>query len=263
MHAFHFGSSGRRLFGVYHGAEQARVPSVGAVLCQPFGHEYIRTHRALRQMAAQLAASGIHVLRFDYYGCGDSAGDGEEGSIAQWVSDVHAAVDELKDTADVRRVSLVGVRLGATLAALAAAARDDVDTLLLWDPVQSGVDYVDRQRDLQARWLATRPWIASAAGAPDRELIGFPLTRALEHELVGLDLLGVERWPARATTVLSSREIDVAPLASHLRACGATAGVVGLELDCDWDRAAAVHLVLLAQGIVQRACELLTADGAA
>jgi pimeloyl-ACP methyl ester carboxylesterase len=263
VHPFHFGSSERRLFGVYHGAEQSRPRSRGVVICQPFGHEYIRAHRALRQMAAQLAAAGVHVLRFDYYGCGDSAGDGHEGSLTQWVTDVHTAIDELKDTADLSSVSLAGVRLGATLGALAAAARDDVDTLLLWDPVLKGGEYVRAQLDLQRRWLATRSWItAPPHGGDEREIIGFPLPEGLARELNDVDLAGVNAWPSRRTAILTSREIDARPLADRLRERSAPCAVEAIPSDCEWERAAAVHLVLLAPALVERACGVLTAEAA-
>ena len=50
------------------GARQSAI-----VLCQPLGHGYLRAHRAFRNLAVSLASQGFHVLRFDYYGCGDSA----------------------------------------------------------------------------------------------------------------------------------------------------------------------------------------------
>ena len=113
MNPFFFGSSEERLLGVHH-PPRGRVPrEVGVLLCYPLGQEYMRAHRAFRQLAMLLARRGFHVLRFDWFGTGDSAGAGEEGSIARWLEDARTAIDELKDTAGVTRVSLVGLRLGA------------------------------------------------------------------------------------------------------------------------------------------------------
>ena len=59
------------------------------------------------------------------------------------VADTRAAIDELKrQVPGLDRVTLVGLRFGATLAAAAAAGRDDVERLVLWDPVVDGADYM-------------------------------------------------------------------------------------------------------------------------
>src|SRR6185503_18450344 len=123
MQPFYFGTSEQQLFGVYHAAESGSSKRAGVVLCQPVGHEYLRAHRAFRNLAMALAGQGFHVLRFDYFATGDSAGDGEQLSVRQCLSDLATAIDELKDIAGVTKVSLVGLRLGATFAALAASGR--------------------------------------------------------------------------------------------------------------------------------------------
>ena len=117
MVPLYFGTSSARLFGVYHPAESAQHRSCGVVICPPFGHEYIRAHRLLRQLAVQLSRDGFHVLRFDYLGCGDSSGDPQTARPRSGRADIATAIDELRDTSEVRRVCLVGLRLGATLAA--------------------------------------------------------------------------------------------------------------------------------------------------
>src|SRR5262245_3688452 len=97
MKPFFFGSSAQPLFGVYHPPAGSAPTREGVVLCGPFGREYLRAHRALRELAHRLAASGFHVLRFDYSGSGDSSGDGEDADAARWVSDIGAAVDEVRN----------------------------------------------------------------------------------------------------------------------------------------------------------------------
>ena len=64
------------LFGLYQPADASAGKAV--LLCPPLGQEQIRCHRLYRQLAHALAAEGIAVLRFDYYGCGDSAGASDE-----------------------------------------------------------------------------------------------------------------------------------------------------------------------------------------
>jgi pimeloyl-ACP methyl ester carboxylesterase len=140
MTGFFFGASARQLFG-YHHAARGRTRG-GAVICPPIGREYMLSHGTLRHLARLLANAGHDVLRFDYAGTGDSAGDFETMSQPDWIADIGMAISELKDLAQLERVSLIGVRYGATLAALAAHGRGDVKCLVLWDPVLDGDAYL-------------------------------------------------------------------------------------------------------------------------
>lgn len=189
MNPLFFGRAPKSLFGVYHPPKAAQAKAAGVVLCYPFGQEYMRAHRAYRQMAMLLAKAGFHVLRFDYSGTGDSSGEGAEGSLADWVHDAGEAADELKETAEVSSVSFVGLRLGGSIAALAAAGRTDIDQVVLWDPAVRGRDYL-------AEILTERTDSAghSRTSRDEQGLLGsmgFPLSGALLKELEGLNLLEV------------------------------------------------------------------------
>ena len=147
MNPFFFGRSERPLFGLY---TQGRSPGAGVatagravLLCYPVGSEYLRAHRAFRQLNTLLNRSGAHVLRFDYSCTGDSAGPGAEATVEEWLDDVDWAIDELLDTSGLESLALVGLRWGAALGALAARERDEVRRLILWDPVVSGAAYFD------------------------------------------------------------------------------------------------------------------------
>ena len=139
---FYFGAQERRLLGIYEAARRAR-PNRAVVLCYPWGAEYIHGYRSMRQLAKMLTANGIHTLRFDYFGTGDSAGSTTEGDVSGWETDIQSAIEELMDTTGATQVSLVGLRLGATLAAnVAVRAGPVVNSLVLWDPVVSGAEYL-------------------------------------------------------------------------------------------------------------------------
>jgi alpha/beta superfamily hydrolase len=184
---FYFGTSPKKLFGCHHLRRKfdanARPP---VVVCSPVGQEYIRAHRALYQLAISLAGAGHDVLRFDYYGCGDSSGEFEEGSLQQWTSDIEAAVEEIKRTTAKARVCLVGLRLGAVLAARAAAGRSDIAGVALWEPVFNGKGYLQELAMLQKRFAA--PWrpdsdVIADEGQIPNEIVGYPLTPRLRQEL--------------------------------------------------------------------------------
>jgi alpha/beta superfamily hydrolase len=264
VHVFQFGSSDHRLLGVYEPAAAAgTAPAKGAVLCQPIGHEYIRSHRAMRKLAASLSAAGVHVLRFDYYGCGDSGGAGEDGGLQHWQSDVGAAIDELKDMAGLPRVSVVGLRFGATLAALATRTRSDVNTLILCDPVLRGDAYVAHVTDLERQWRGARPYLRRQSSTEGRELLGFPLTPEMHAEFNAVDLLAVERWSAQRVVTIGSAGTNTTELDTHLARCGVACENHQVATACAWDRHESVHLGLLANEIAQRVVARLAVGAAA
>jgi len=136
MSAFYFGPASRQLYGFFHDAGYTATDAV--LICSPWGTEYTNSHRTLRVLARSLAERGHHVLRFDYSGTGDSWGDSTDADFDQWQADVALAARELRTLSGADRISLVGMRLGAYVAATAAASLPNVDAIVLWDPVLDG-----------------------------------------------------------------------------------------------------------------------------
>ncbi len=142
MNPFFFGSSSQSLYGVYHSPNKLAMRDEGVLLCPTFGQEYMRSHRANRQLASSLAQQGFHVLRFDYRGTGDSSGYIEDVCVSDWLEDIETAINELRETTCVNTIHVIGLRLGGLLAS--AAARDSklkIKQLILWDPLISGNAY--------------------------------------------------------------------------------------------------------------------------
>jgi alpha/beta superfamily hydrolase len=194
----YFGGPEQALFGCYHEPARANRRDCAVLICQPIGHEYVNCHRALRQLAARLAEAGFPVLRFDYYGCGDSSGSSEEGTIAQWLQDIATAASHLRKTAGATRMCLVGLRLGGTLSAIRRAQRDDIESMVLWDPVLNGKNYLEDLFSLQREMLRFRPRPRRRPELRDcRDILGFPLSRFLHSEIENLDLLQLATRPAR------------------------------------------------------------------
>jgi pimeloyl-ACP methyl ester carboxylesterase len=199
-----FGSSDSRLFGVYHPPRTSRPRDTGVLFCYPAPQEYMRTHWAFRKLAAMLAREGFHVFRFDYFGTGDSAGDSAAGNMVTWRSNVVTAARELRDVASVSKISAVGFRLGAALAATVSDV--SFTDLVLWEPVVRGPVYLAELEALQARSVALdlrSPWAAEPSVS---ELLGFPFHAGMRQEVRAVDLISAPAPRAARTAIMVSEE---------------------------------------------------------
>lgn len=177
-----FGSKDRPLAGWLHLPAGGRARG-GVVLCPTLGIEALTAHAAYRAIAVQLAAAGVAVLRFDYRGTGDSAGMlAADGSVEGFLDDVAIARAHL-ERCGVGPVALAGLRLGATLAAV-AAARQRPAALALWDPYSRGRAFVREQQALKAFSLGEAP----EPGGDGVELASLHLPGRLAAELGRLSL---------------------------------------------------------------------------
>jgi pimeloyl-ACP methyl ester carboxylesterase len=183
----YFPSGDQTLFGWLHAPTGPVISDVGAVICSPFGYEAVCAHLSLRAFADTCAASGVVALRFDYFATGDSSGTvAEDDLILKWRDDIGAAIDTLRRTLGVRRICLVGVRLGALLAGLVAVERP-IDALVAITPVVSGRRYL---RELRAFLASTSVNVESAAPSADGglDVAGFRLSNASLERLDSVDL---------------------------------------------------------------------------
>lgn len=190
----YIGPPHRRLFTFSHPPQSSGHAAV--LLCPPFGHEMVRAHRLLRVLAERLSRSGVHVLRFDPYGAGDSMGDDAELDLQGWCGDVHAAHEHLAEQSRSRHIVWMGLRLGATVCAMAATAAAP-QRLVLCDPIADGRRYLD---ELRSRHVLT---LDSALGVPPSpraaqvaqhdplalrdEALGTRLSESLRRGLAALD----------------------------------------------------------------------------
>jgi dienelactone hydrolase len=100
-------------------------------------------------LAERLERAGNVVLRFDYTGTGDSAGDiSDVPTVETWAADVETAIQLVRGTG-VSTVGLVGLRVGALLCSL-AMRHESVDAFAMWDPCITGRRFIREQRVLGA-----------------------------------------------------------------------------------------------------------------
>lgn len=183
------------------------------------GQEYIRSHRSCQQLAVRLSHVGFHVLRFDFYGCGDSSGDFDQADLREWLDDISLAIGEIQRRCGSVKICLVGLRLGGTLSMMVGAARNDIDCLVLWDPVVNGNAYVDELRGLHGKMLRyayIKPKQARE-GHNYTEILGFPFTNLMLADLAKIDLLSIREKPANHVVLIEGNsERDENRLRDHL-----------------------------------------------
>lgn len=248
-----FGSAEVPLYGVYHPPRE-NPRDAGVVLCYPFGQEYMRAHRAFRQLALLLTRKGYHVLRFDYRGTGDSSGDMDGVTADDWVADVGSAIAELREVAGVSSVSVVGLRLGALVAAAACSGRDDIDRLVMWDPILSGAAY---ESELLAEIAAEVP---SPYGAPSGNAEaasgaihynGFELSPAFRRSLHALELQALV--PRRINGVLQAVSHETEAFSRLRDGWGGVSGYryIYAAAPHDWNYVDNFGGILLPQPVIQ------------
>jgi pimeloyl-ACP methyl ester carboxylesterase len=222
----YFGAAERPLFGFYHPPAGSRVRATGVLLCNPLGDDLIRAHRPFRHLAEDLSAAGFPVLRFDFDGTGDSAGDERDPNrVETWRADIGRAAAELRKRSGVERLALVGLRLGGTFAALGASDLGGVEALVLWGAYDSGGAFVSEATKAHKMLVMLQP--TSFSGGPaatdGQEALGFLLANQTIADLEKVDLLSLSRSPAKRTLILDTANVETdSPLVAKLRDLGGT-----------------------------------------
>jgi pimeloyl-ACP methyl ester carboxylesterase len=239
---FYFGPE-RALFGLFHASGTSARKVV--LLCPPLGQDQIRCHRLYRQLAQALAAEGIAVLRFDYYGTGDSAGDSVDMDWQRCLSDIAAAADELRARSGVDRVFAFGARLGGSMA-LAAAAQARLAGIVAWDPVLDGRAYVEQLDDMQSalcldgqRFMVPR----QAADGADQWL-GFAVSDRFRQQVVHMHV----EHPDVPTFLIESLPDDAPRSWGGMLVNAAT---IRLEPPTPWNDPRRLEVAILSHPLIQ------------
>lgn len=120
--------SGAHLYTVLH---EVAEPLARVLLVGPFASERHNSYLPWVRWARYLAAANVEVLRYDYRGVGESTGNFEAMTFADWGEDVAQLSVWLKERGPQVPLVLHGLGLGAVLSGRAFDAGIG-DALLLW-----------------------------------------------------------------------------------------------------------------------------------
>ena len=219
--AFYLESQGESLFAWLHRRPNKSCHSHGVVVCPPIGVEQLHSHRAIRHLADAVAEHNIPVVRIDYHGTGDSPGSDEDPQrLATWIANVRDTVTWMRDTLGCQRVSVIGLRMGATLAAM-AATEQKIENLILWAPVMKGSRYF---RELKAISLMVegKAQIDNDTSGTIKAA-GFVMTKETADSIHKIDLLRSSPRCRQALVVHRDDVADDTRLRDHFSAQGIAA----------------------------------------
>ena len=139
---FFFCNDRHHLYGILYRPVK-NIKRVGFVFCDAFAEEKLWSQRVMVAFAKRLADQGYWVLLFDYMGNGESEGDFEQTTLSSMISDAQCAVQKLlRKEKNLQKINLLGLRLGATVAAQVAAHEKNIGKLVMWAPVFDGKEYI-------------------------------------------------------------------------------------------------------------------------
>lgn len=160
------------------------------VICNAVGHEHTRSFRNLQQLAIRLAQLGFDVLRFDFACSGNSQGSESAASLDQWRNDIASVVDSIRVrqesllTVAPRKISLVGIRLGAAL--MAQTPIEGIEHAIYWDPVLDGAGHIEEQRALHKHELRSLTRYLNIRSGHDEQFIGYHYSNALQTSIAAI-----------------------------------------------------------------------------
>jgi exosortase A-associated hydrolase 2 len=241
---FFFPGDAGALFGILH-EPPSYTDRPAFVFCHPFGEEKLWSHRACVSFARALAERGHAVLRFDLRGNGDSEGAFADATVTTSIRDTACAIDQAKARTGAAAVSLLGLRLGAAVAALTAETRTDVRHLIQWAPVVDGGRFA---QELLRINLATQMALYKEVREDRAALVarmrtgetinvdGYPMSEVCYDALGALKLAAATRSFGGPCLVVQVDKVAGAPQPEldRLRGCYEHATLVVVQEDPFW-----------------------------
>lgn len=189
---------------------------LGVLLCPQFGIQAVSSYRSLRAWADRLAGEDHLALRVDLPGTGDSPGGPRDPDLLDaWIECVDQSVGWLRE-AGCERVAIIGIGLGALLAAASLARGTEVDDVVLWGSPARGRRLV---REFRSISRLEPPPPEDAPPLPEGDVMagGYLMSAETVAALEALDLSAAS-FQARAGRALLLERDGIRPDADLARA---------------------------------------------
>lgn len=191
----------------------ARPPSARScvVICSSVFGDFTSNYHRERLLAKALISHGFGVLRFHYFGEGNSEGQRSEMTFSGLCRDADAVIAQavLPGFSDF---AVMGTRMGALVAAESVRSHQGVP-LILWEPVSNATRFIDDA--LRAKKMSRMTQKGGAA--VDREaqllevgvidLLGYDLHPGLVQSFAGIDLLAALGHERRQILIARFRSV--------------------------------------------------------
>ena len=185
MESFFFAN--QELYGRLHKPPANHTVRGAVLMCNPVFMEANNIQWGYRRLANCLSDAGYAVLRFDYFGCGNSWGEDDEGGVERWQKDINIAATKLTELTGLANIDVIGFRFGCTLASGLTSV--PVNKFVLWEPTIDSADYV---RYIDAKYDHTiselNKFIKQPAAAQKDETTGFAFTAQMRESILASDL---------------------------------------------------------------------------
>jgi hypothetical protein len=186
-----------------------------------------------------------------------------EGGPDLWIDDIQQAARELADISGNPRLNVFGMRLGASLAYLACNQMLATKTLILWEPVVSGTEYILQlqRRDRFKNLKFLRP---PRSRTRHEELFGYTWPKRLNESIQSINLLAEPPPPVQQMAVITSwPQSDFQSLCSNVTARGIKATVLVADANADrsFDQAAMRETIVLSNDILMALSQTLRQEG--
>ncbi len=124
-----FTSNGSQLVGLLHSCQSDKI----IIMCHGFKGDKIENKRLFVEAARAFAQENYNVLRFDFYGSGDSEGEFEDTLISTNIANLTDAVQFVKQKG-YKHIAVLGISMGAATVIL-TVNKIDVKAMILWSAV--------------------------------------------------------------------------------------------------------------------------------
>lgn len=163
----------------WHHLPENNVKNAAIIIISPIGPEYMSCHRSIKLLAEKIALSGIHCIRYDAIGMGNSSGNLEDPGIwDKWIDSPQKIRTYLKNQFNISEIIFIGLRSGCLI--LSEAIRTaQIKTAVFWHPQIKGAAYI-RSTQLLDSVLYKK---THASETTTMEGGGYPISAELQNNI--------------------------------------------------------------------------------